>query len=67
MDVFAFSAGIFTIAAAVLNWDWFFNDSRAAFFVRVLGRGGARAFYLLLGGSLLLIAYILSCPTPPLK
>ena len=45
--------GLFSIVCAVKDYDWFMNSSRAAFFVRVLGRGGARVFYVLLGALII--------------
>lgn len=47
--LFAFACGVFVIAAAALDWDWFFNNWRARFFVRLFGRDGARLFYAALG------------------
>lgn len=48
-DVFLFAAGAFTAFAAVLNWSFFFEHRKARFLVRILGRSGARVFYLILG------------------
>lgn len=42
-------AGLFSIAGAILDWEWFMTSRRAAMFVRLLGRTGARIFYTLLG------------------
>jgi hypothetical protein len=42
-------AGLFSLAGAIFNWDWFMTHRRAAIFVRFLGRGGARFFYAVLG------------------
>ena len=44
--------GIFCIAGAACDWEFFMNDRRARLFVIVLGRTGARWFYSLLGGAL---------------
>ena len=41
--------GIFSVIAAILNLDWYFQTSGAMTFVRWLGRKGARIFYALLG------------------
>jgi uncharacterized membrane protein YuzA (DUF378 family) len=41
--------GLFSIICALKDFDWFMNNRRAAFFVRIFGRGGARVFYILLG------------------
>jgi hypothetical protein len=45
--------GVFTIAGAVCDWDWFMNSRRAQFFVGIFGRNGARVLYVLLGLFLL--------------
>ena len=42
-------AGVFSIAGAVKDWDWFMNNRRAALFVSLFGRQGARVFYGVLG------------------
>lgn len=49
MPFLALLAGVFTILAAVLDWDWFMNDRKARPFVNMFGRDGARAFYVFLG------------------
>lgn len=41
--------GIFSIVAAIGNFDWYFKTSGAMTFVGWLGRPGARVFYVLLG------------------
>ena len=45
--------GIFSVIAAILNLDWYFQTSGAMTFVRWLGRKGARIFYALLGLGLI--------------
>ncbi len=45
--------GCFSIAGAVFNWNWFMNSRRAAFLVKIMGRNGARVFYILLGTAIL--------------
>lgn len=44
--------GIFSIVAAALNIEWYFQTSGAMMFVRWFGRRGARIFYALLGLAL---------------
>ena len=46
------AAGLFSIAGAYFNWDWYMNNYRARIFVRLLGRGGARVFYAILGAAI---------------
>lgn len=40
---------LFSIAASVFNWDFFFDNRKARPFVKILGRNGARIFYGALG------------------
>jgi small neutral amino acid transporter SnatA (MarC family) len=44
--------GLFSLAGALLDWEWFMTHHKAAVFVRLLGRGGARLLYAFLGLSL---------------
>ncbi|MCJ8278558.1 MAG: immunity 17 family protein [Rivularia sp. ALOHA_DT_140] len=41
--------GLFSIAASYFNWDWYFNNYRARFLTKIIGRKGARIFYTLFG------------------
>ena len=41
--------GLLSVAASYFNWDWYFNNYRARFFVKTIGRKGARIFYMVLG------------------
>ena len=51
--------GVFTALAAALDWDWFMEDRKARFIVRLFGRGGARMLYALLGfGFIVLGAFV---------
>jgi small neutral amino acid transporter SnatA (MarC family) len=49
--------GLFALAGAVFDWEWFMTNYKAAFFVRILGRSGARLFYALLGLSLAALGF----------
>jgi len=49
--------GLFSFAGALLDWEWFMTNYKAAFFVRILGRGGARLFYAFLGLSLAALGF----------
>ena len=42
-------AGITSLLAALLNWDWFFTARNAQLIVRNVGRTRARLFYGILG------------------
>ena len=45
-------AGAFCVCGAAMDWERFMNHRKAQPFVDALGRGGARAFYVVLGGAL---------------
>lgn len=67
MDTFYFVilllGGLFSIAGAVFDWDFFFNNSKARVFVRLLGRTGARIFYGILGIAIIIIGIkVVSAP-----
>ena len=42
-------AGITSLLASLLNWNWFFTTCNAQTIVRNVGRGRARLFYGILG------------------
>lgn len=42
-------AGLVSILASLLNWNWFFNARNAQLIVRNVGRNRARLFYGILG------------------
>ncbi|MBR1737026.1 MAG: immunity 17 family protein [Firmicutes bacterium] len=60
--IFAVLAGVWCIAASYLDLDIFFESSKANFFVNLFGREGARTFYGVLGGIILVLG-ILMCFT----
>jgi hypothetical protein len=45
--------------SVLADWNWFFAHPRARFFVDILGRGGARLFYAVLGSALLFVGFCL--------
>lgn len=49
LTLFLAGAGLFTLTAAFLNRDWFFQHPKAALVTLLLGRSGARAAYACLG------------------
>ncbi len=49
MGIVLILAGLFSIVAAILNWEWYMTARKARFIVRIFGRTGARVFYVLLG------------------
>gem|GEM_PF-2497827 len=52
------AAGLFCIVSAWRDSNWFFNTAKAAFWVQLLGRDGARWFYAGLGAFLFLVAFV---------
>lgn len=59
LGLFLMFAGLFAIAGGLLDWDWFMNNRKARVFVRLLGRGGARIFYCLLGLALAVLGLLI--------
>lgn len=49
-------SGLLAVAAALMNWDWFFNTSNARMLVGRLRRSTARLVYLIAG--LLILAMV---------
>jgi len=41
--------GVFTFVCAAFDFDWFMNHRKAKLFVNVMGRDGARVFYMVIG------------------
>ena len=48
-DLLIIAAGLLTMFSGIMNWDWFINRRRSTFLVALLGRTGARLFFILLG------------------
>ncbi len=44
--------GLFSFFCALKDYDWFMDHRKAKFMAKVLGRNGARYFYMILGGGL---------------
>ena len=57
--IFLAGGGVFTLVAAILDWDWFMNHPKARFFVGLFGRTGTRIFYALLGVFLIAVGGML--------
>lgn len=47
--LFLVAVGLFPMAAAWFDWNFFMESRKARFMVRIMGRNGARGFYFLLG------------------
>ena len=61
--IFAF-AGILSVLASLLDWDWFFTAQNSQFIVRNVGRRPARWFYGLLGLLLIGMSLFFFLNTP---
>lgn len=53
----AVGLGVFLLAAAVVNWKWFYTLPSAAFLSRHLGRTGARLVHVCLGITLIALGF----------
>ncbi|MCE5333208.1 MAG: immunity 17 family protein [Desulfobacteraceae bacterium] len=58
MGWFFVAAGLFSLCGGVFDWDWYMNARKARFIVSLVGRGGARVFYIA-GGWLLAVLGVL--------
>ncbi|MDJ0636393.1 MAG: immunity 17 family protein [Xenococcaceae cyanobacterium MO_188.B29] len=56
--LFFITVGLFAMAGAIFNWDWFMNSRKARFMVRILTRNGARIFYSFLGLTLFILGLL---------
>lgn len=65
LTLFLLATGLFSVAGGILNGEWFFAHPKARLLVRLFGRTGARAFYMLLG-SLFLYFGAARLVVPPL-
>ncbi len=49
------AVGLFSAVCAAFDFEWFMNHRKARFFVKILGRTGARIFYIVLGAAILVL------------
>ena len=49
MPLILIASGVCTIFCAFMDYGWFMNHRKAAFFVAIFGRNGTRVFYIILG------------------
>lgn len=52
MGLIFVAIGLFSLAGALCDWDWYMNARKARFMVKILTRTGARIFYGVLGLAL---------------
>lgn len=60
MALIGILTGGFSIFCAYKDYDWFMNSSKARIWVRLLGRNGARKFYIGLGVFIVALGIVLS-------
>ena len=53
-------AGFFAIAGGLFDWEWFMSNRKARLFVKLLGRGGTRVFYCVLGSALAVLGVLIA-------
>lgn len=61
------AAGITSLLAAILNWEWFFTTRNTQFIVQNVGRRQARWFYSALGILLIAMSVFFFLNTPPVE
>jgi hypothetical protein len=54
------AAGLFTVVAGALNWEWFMNHPKARFVCSICGHGGARIFYIVVGSAFIIFGALLN-------
>ena len=59
------AVGLFSIAGAAFDWEWFMTNRRARPIVAMFGRTGARGFYALLGLAFLGGGVFVALNPPP--
>ena len=52
------ACGAFSICGGVFGWEWFMNNYKAKPLVAIFGRKGARIFYGILGGFIIVLGVL---------
>lgn len=60
VGLFLIAGGLFSVVGALLDWDWFMNHYKARFLVKIMGRMGARIFYMVLGSALIVFGVLVT-------
>ena len=47
--------GLFSVVCAACDFEWFMNHRKARIVLRILGRTGARVFYIVLGAAIMVL------------
>ena len=53
IGLFFIAGGLFSMAGAICDWEWFINSRKARPLVKLISRGGARIVYGVLGLALI--------------
>lgn len=56
--------GLFCIICAVMDFNWFMNSRKAQRMSKMLGRNGARVFYVIIGIILIILGFISNAVNP---
>ncbi|KPK77484.1 MAG: hypothetical protein AMJ79_03020 [Phycisphaerae bacterium SM23_30] len=56
---FLIALGLFGLAGAAFNWNWFMQSRKARFLTTMMGRSGARVFYMLLGAFIVTMGILI--------
>lgn len=59
------AVGMFAAGSAACDWAWFMEHPKVQLVVSVLGRGGARVFYGVLGAALVIVGVLLASGLMP--
>jgi hypothetical protein len=60
VQILLISVGLFTVAGGVFGWEWFLGHWKSRLFVKMFGRNGARAFYIIFGLAVAGLGVLLS-------
>jgi len=63
----AILVGGYVVSGGTFDWDWFMLARKARFWVRSLGRTGARWLYVVLGSALIVFGLLLTAGVPALR
>ena len=66
LGLFFIAAGGFCITGAVCNWEFFMNSRKARGMVAILGRNGARGFYVILGSVIVIMGLLFAVGVIPM-
>lgn len=59
MSVLLILIGLFTMAGGAFNWNWYMEHRKARFVSSLMGRNGARIFYVVFGFGMTVFGAVL--------